>query len=168
MNRRGVLVVCAVGAMTAALTAAASGQPARTVAAPDFDATLRLVEAAQVELVRGRAAAFKDLWSHGEDVTLIGGLGGDIEKGWSNVGARLDGVSTQYAEGSRKHEEVSRHVAGDLAYVVQRETIQFRRPGNGEHVVQPLRVSMVFRREAGRWRLVHRHADSLTARAAGR
>jgi hypothetical protein len=40
------------------------------------------VEAAQVQLVNGRADGFKALWSHGDDVTLSGGLGGAIAKGW--------------------------------------------------------------------------------------
>ena len=88
-----------------------------------FDQTLAQVEAAQVELVRGRPATFKALWSHRGDVTLTGGLGGAIEKGWDNVSRRLDWVSSHYADGSREHEEVVRFIGQDVAYVVQREII---------------------------------------------
>jgi len=126
----------------------------------EFDLVLREVEAAQVELINGRADAFKSLWSHGDDVTLSGGLGGAIAKGWPEVSARLDWVATQYVDASRTHQEVSRYVGQDVAYVVLRETIRFKKPTDGSPTLQELRVTQIFRREAGRWRIVHRHADS--------
>jgi ketosteroid isomerase-like protein len=139
-----------------------------TVAGADFGEMLSRVEAAQVELVRGRAEAFKALWSHGDDVTLIGGLGGPIEKGWPLVSKRLDWVSSQYSEGTRRHQEVSRVVGGGFAHVVQRETLTFRAPADGREITQELRTTMVFRLESGHWRIVHRHADSLTVRQPAR
>jgi hypothetical protein len=60
----------------------------------------------------------------------------------------------------RTHQEVARYVGEDLAYVVLRETIRFKNPADGRAVVQELRVTQIFRREEGRWRIVHRHADS--------
>jgi ketosteroid isomerase-like protein len=125
-----------------------------------FTAFLSEVEAAQVQLVNGRPDAFKALWSRGDDVTLSGGLGGAIAKGWMQVSERLDWVATQYVGGARVHQEVARYVGQDLAYVVLRETIRFNSPANGRPVVQELRVTQVFRRDGGRWRIVHRHADS--------
>ena len=132
---------------------------------PGFDAVLREVEAAQVELVNGRADAFKSLWSHGDDVTLSGGLGGAIAKGWAEVSARLDWVATQYVDASRTHQEVSRYVGQDVAYVVLRETIRFKRPTDGTMTRQELRVTQIFRREGRQWRIVHRHADSQVTKA---
>ena len=125
-----------------------------------FTAFLAEVEAAQVDLVNGRPDAFKALWSHGDDVTLSGGLGGAIAKGWMQVSERLDWVATQYVGGARVHQEVTRYVGQDLAYVVLRETIRFKSPADGRPVAQELRVTQVFRRAGGRWRIVHRHADS--------
>lgn len=145
--------------LLAMATAVAWGQDSGS-----FEAALRQVEAAQVELVRGHPEPFKQLWSRGEDVTLVGGLGGQIERGWAGVARRLDWVSTQYSEGSRDHEEVSRMVGQEMAYVVQRETIRFRVPNQNREVTQVLRATMVFRREGGVWRIVHRHADSQTVR----
>lgn len=135
---------------------------------PSFTAFLAEVEAAQVHLVNGRPDAFKALWSHSDDVTLSGGLGGAIAKGWMQVSERLDWVATQYVGGARVHQEVSRYVGQDLAYVVLRETIRFKGPADGRLLAQELRVTQVFRREGGRWRIVHRHADSqVTKQAAG-
>jgi ketosteroid isomerase-like protein len=142
--------------------AAAPRSPTATRVGSDagFDAVLATVEAAQVQLVNGQPGPFKALWSHGDDVTLSGGLGGAIAKGWAQVSERLDWVATQYAEGVRTHQEVARYVGQDLAYVVLRETISFKSPADRRAMVQELRVTQVFRREDGRWRIVHRHADA--------
>lgn len=144
----------------------AAWQPFQSQAAPreasdaGFDAVLATVEAAQVRLVNGQPDPFKALWSHGEDVTLSGGLGGAIARGWTQVSERLDWVATQYVDAVRTHQEVTRVVGQDLAYVVLRETIRFKSPSDGRATVRELRVTQVFRREDGRWRIVHRHADS--------
>jgi ketosteroid isomerase-like protein len=147
-----------------AVIAGAQSPPAARPAPPGLDAVLDEVEAAQVKLVNGHAEAFKALWSRRDDVTLAGGLGGAIARGWPQVSERLDWVATQYVDGTRTHEVVSRYEGPDLAYVVLRETISFKRPTDGRAMVQELRVTQVFRREDGRWRIVHRHADSANAR----
>ena len=152
------------GASLAAVSGASQLQEPLTGSAAAFDEALAQVEAAQVELVRGRPAAFKALWSNRDDVTLTGGLGGAIEKGWGSVSRRLDWVSSQYADGSREHEEVVRFIGRDVAYVVQKEIIHFRVPGQTTQVMQELRVVMVFRLESGVWRISHRQADSQTTK----
>lgn len=159
---RAVLVGVAVLLFLAGASRTGGQAPAAANDSRDarFTAFLGEVEAAQVQLLNGRPDAFKALWSHGDDVTLLGGLGGAIAKGSTQVSDRLDWVATQYVGGSRVHHEVARYVGQDLAYVVLRETIRFESPANGRPVVQELRVTQVFRREDGRWRIVHRHADS--------
>ena len=148
--------------------ASIDGTLAREQSPPSVDDSLATVltriEQAQVDLVNGRPAPFKALWSHGDDVTLVGGLGGAVAKGWDEVSTRLDWVATQYADGRREHHEVTRVVSGDLAYVVQREVIRFVAPTDRRPVTQELRATMVVRREAGTWRIVHRHADAMVAR----
>ena len=49
----------------------------------------------------------------------------------------------------------------DLGYVVQVERIEARVVGRAEPLRMALRVTMVFRREDGEWKLLHRHADDL-------
>ena len=122
-------------------------------------AFIKTLETAEEEFVQGWPAAFKSLWSNADDVTLCGGFGG-IERGWQNVADRLDWVSLKYAEGSRTRQEISAFTGLDFAYIVQLEVIRFRVPGKSEFSTQELRATMVFRREAEEWRIVHRHADS--------
>jgi ketosteroid isomerase-like protein len=121
-------------------------------------AFIRKLETAEEEFVQGRPAAFKSLWSRADDITLCGGFGG-IERGWENVIARLDWVSLKYADGTRTREEMSRVVTADFAYLVQIEVIRFRLPGKSDYSTQELRATMVLRREADDWKIVHRHAD---------
>ena len=120
------------------------------------------LEAAEEEFIQGKPAAFKELWSRSDDVTLCGGFGG-IERGWTNVTGRLDWVSTKYADGTRTRNEIISAVTADFVYLVQTETIRCRVAGQSEISTQVLRATMVFRRESNGWRILHRHADMQTA-----
>ena len=129
---------------------------------PDFAAFLVTMDAAQIELQGGRVGAYKALWSHGGDVTLSGGLGGAIEKGWADVERRLDWVGTQFSKGTNRIDRVVATVSGDFAYVVQAEHLRYTVPGQSSETTRDYRVTMIFRRESGGWRIVHRHADTQT------
>ena len=129
------------------------------IADAEWSAFIAKLEAAEEEFVEGRPAAFQTLWSRADDVTLCGGFGG-MERGWKNVTDRLSWVSKKYSAGTRTREEISRMVAGDFAYLVQKEVIHSRLGSQVELSTLELRATMVFRREADGWRIVHRHADS--------
>jgi ketosteroid isomerase-like protein len=133
-----------------------------------FEDMLARVDAAQLELQNGRPAAFKALWSRADDVTLSGGFGGTIEKGWERVGSRLDWAGTQFSKGSNTIDRLAAHESGDLGYVVQLEHIRFYAPGQAQESRRDYRVTMVFRREAAGWRIVHRQADSQMTKQAPR
>jgi ketosteroid isomerase-like protein len=136
-----------------------SGKALGEVADSEWAAFMAKLEAAEHEFAQGRPAAFKALWSHSDDVSICGAFGG-IESGWNNVAARLDWASSKFSEGTRTREEVRSAVGAEFAYLVQTEHIQFRVPGRMEQSTFDLRVTMVFRREADGWRIVHRQADS--------
>ena len=127
---------------------------------PAFLAALSAADAAQRELQNGDAAAYKAIWSHSDDVTLIGGFGGGIEKGWANVSRRIDWVASQFSKGTNTIERLVARSDGKLGYVVQRESLRFQVPGQPAESTRDYRVTMVFVREAEGWRLAHRHADS--------
>jgi hypothetical protein len=122
---------------------------------------MKKLELAEEEFVQGRPEAFKSLWSRADNVTLCGGFGG-IEYGWQNVARRLEWVSLKYTDGTRTREEISSFVSADFAYIVQIEVIHFRIAEQSTQATQELRATMVFRREEGEWKIVHRHADSQT------
>jgi hypothetical protein len=129
----------------------------------EWSAFIARLETAEHEFAQGRPAAFKALWSHGDEVSLCGGFGG-MESGWDKVAARLDWASSQISEGTRSSEEIRSTVGTDFAYIVQTEQIRFRVPGRSEQSTVDFRVTMVFRREPEGWCIVHRHADSQMGR----
>jgi len=123
----------------------------------EWTAFVAKLEAAEEEFVQGRPAGFQGLWSQADDVTLCGGFGG-VERGWKNVTDRLS-----YSDGTRTRDKLSRMVAADFAYLVQKEVIHSRLGSQVELSALELRATMVFHREADGWRIVHRHADSQMA-----
>jgi len=127
---------------------------------PEWVAFVAKFDAAEEEFARGDPKAFKALWSHTDDVTLCGAFG-RVERGWKNVSVRLDWASSKYSDGTRSRNEVSGTVGADFGYIVQTELIRSRLAGRTEQSNLELRVTMVFRREAKGWRILHRHADSL-------
>jgi len=129
----------------------------------DFAKFLDAADAAQRQLQNGKADGYKALWSTADDVTLSGGFGGKIEKGWSAVSARLDWAASQFNNGTNTIERVSAAASGDLGYLVQIEHIKFKTSA-GADSTRDFRVTMVFRKERGKWRIIHRHADGQTAK----
>jgi ketosteroid isomerase-like protein len=110
------------------------------------------------ELVEGRPEPFKALWSHTEDVVIMGAFGG-YERGWQQVSARLDWAATGIKATGRVAENVVTVVEDDVAYTVDLEHMTRHA---GDHL-QPrtLRCTQVYRREDGEWKVVLRHADEL-------
>jgi ketosteroid isomerase-like protein len=123
-------------------------------------------------LLGGDAEPLRACFSHAEDVSLFGGFGGH-EVGWSRIGPRLEWVARGFAGGTCAYEPLASWLGGDVGVVVQFERIEARLRDRAEPQRLALRVTMVFRREGDRFRLVHRHGDHLVekedpARAASR
>jgi len=128
---------------------------------PAFEAFLEAVDRVQVQLQNGEATAFKALWSQHDDVTLAGGFGGPVSKGWQQVSSRLDAVGRQFSGGRHQATRISAAASADLGYVVQLEHIDYRVPGQATDSSRDYRVTMIFRHEPAGWRIVHRQADTL-------
>jgi ketosteroid isomerase-like protein len=122
--------------------------------------------AAQHDLENGKSDTTKAIWSHGDDITLSGGFGGRTEKGWEQIGPRLDWVSTHFSKGTTTFERLATQSSGELGYVVQIEHISYQVPDQSTLSTRDYRVTMIFHREADGWRLVHRHADTQMSKKA--
>lgn len=97
------------------------------------------------------------LWSHRDPVTLFGAaLSG---YGWQQLSEEFATVASWFSDSQRYEVEVvAAGASGDLAYMVGYEHNTVR--VNGQLREYTLRVTHVYRREDGQWRIVHRHADA--------
>ena len=124
-------------------------------------------EMAQSRFINGDPTRWKESASHRDDATVFGAFGGH-EKGWNEVGPRYDWASSQFKESGAKQEieYLNTGVSGELAFTVSIER-QEARVGDQQALTQrALRVTSIFRKEDGAWKLLHRHADPLTQRQA--
>jgi ketosteroid isomerase-like protein len=129
--------------------------------ADDFQQFVDQVKAATSQYVMGNATPFKELWSHADDVTIFGGFGA-YEQGWDEVGPRLDWAASRIREGKEIIEPLAMGMSGDLAYTVWLENGEVRYAGREELSPRVLRVTHIYRREDGTWKIIHRHADAIT------
>lgn len=114
-------------------------------------------QAALAELVEGRPDAFRKLWSRSADVSIMGAFGA-YEKGWAEVGPRLEWASSQIGATNRTVENVVTVVGTDMATV---DLEHMDRTVDEKRVHRVLRCTQIYRLEQGEWRVTHRHADEL-------
>src|SRR5262245_20363559 len=119
---------------------------------------------AETALHSGDAAPRKAMWSRTEPVTLFGaGMSGT---GWTQIEPVFDRLQSAFSDcTSYRNEVIAAGASGDLAYIVAFEhttaSVDSALPR-----AYTLRVTTVFRREEGEWRVAHRHGDTLASPAA--
>jgi ketosteroid isomerase-like protein len=96
------------------------------------------------------------LWSRSDPVTLFGAvLSGS---GWEELGPLFHDVASWFSDSSDyRFEVIAAGASGDLAYTVGLEHNHVKVEGKPR--VYTLRATHVYRREGGKWKIVHRHAD---------
>jgi ketosteroid isomerase-like protein len=89
-------------------------------------------------------------------VSLFGAFG-PCKTGWSEVSRTLRWAITRFSGGDMTTDLEVAYVGADLAYTVGYEHGQVAI----DSVRQPVkvRVTLIYRREDGEWKLVHRHGD---------
>ena len=105
------------------------------------------------------------MWSHEEPVTLFGAVRSAY--GWTELELVFRFLGQQFSDcTSYQNEVIAAGVSGDLGYVVAREHTTAS-VGGAEPAPYSLRVTTIFRREAGEWKIVHRHGDALVSEDDG-
>jgi ketosteroid isomerase-like protein len=131
--------------------------------APDHDLPIEEYHRAGLEITNGNPEVYKQLYSRRDDVTLANPFGPPA-RGWGEVSARLDGAAANYRDGEVVgFENFSTVVTPDLAYIVEIESFRAKVGGTEEMHPVSVRVTTIFRREDEAWKVVHRHADPITA-----
>jgi ketosteroid isomerase-like protein len=141
--------------------------PASTARDSSFQAFLPQFEEATSRFINGDARLWKEIASRREDATLMGGWGA-YEKGWNDAGNWYERAAGRFKESGAKVkvEYLASAVSGDMAYTVAIERSEVRLADQYKTAPMALRVTHLFRREDGVWKLIHRHADPLTEKTA--
>lgn len=130
-----------------------------TITDSSFKAFLPKWEQYIESISSGNPTFMKENASHSNDITIMGAFGG-YEKGWDKVGARLDWAAAQM-KGSQpkkgKIEYINIVVSSDMAFTVALASVIQGATENDSKI----RVTEIFRKEGGSWKLLHRHADPL-------
>ncbi|HVM15568.1 MAG TPA: nuclear transport factor 2 family protein [Egibacteraceae bacterium] len=117
---------------------------------------LPLQRAAEQAIHNGDVEPRLALWSRTDPVTLFGAK--MSASGWGDLEPTFRKVASWFSDSAEYEFEVTAAGAsGDLAYTVGYEHNRVK--VDGEPRTYTLRVTHIYRREDGQWRIVHRHGD---------
>ncbi len=136
----------------------------------DFDTNIEDNRQALRAYAKGDPVPVLALWSHRDDVTLANPFGppcrgrSEIESATRQAVANFQpGGPLYFREVSSSFDEVARYASTELGYVVQLERHEGTLAEREGSASVALRVTMIVRREDDGWKVVHRHADPVTA-----
>ena len=129
-----------------------------------LQATLPRLIAADSALHGGDARPrIADTWSHTDPVTVFGAVRTVI--GWAATEPMFSALAKQFSDlKSFEIEVIAAGASGDLAYLVAIEHTNTS-VGGAPAAPYALRVTQVFRREGGEWKVIHRDADEVKGAA---
>lgn len=114
---------------------------------------------ADMAMLNGDSGPRKALWSHIDPVTVLGAA--KTVSGWPAVASLFDWLAENFSHGTAYSLDVTAAgVSAELAYIVGSEHSKASIGGAAAAPIA-LRVTLIFRREDGEWKEVHRHADPI-------
>jgi ketosteroid isomerase-like protein len=128
----------------------------------DFKEVIEQYHHSVAAFIAGNPEPQKRMWSRRDDITLANPLGPPA-RGWNDVEAALDRATEQLRSHPNETivvDRISDYATDHLAYIVEIERDRMRI--GGRLVLVSLRVTTIFRCEDREWRIVHRHADTIT------
>lgn len=140
-------------------TGGAQAGPFAQVTQKEVAELLRLSETANDALMRGDAGRYQELTPIAADFTLMSPFGGKPSQG-GYTPERWQSIGRFFRNGSLTMELVQSYSVPGMAVlaVIERAHVEV---GGLPAQQWALRVTLVYRRDEGQWRLVHRHADPL-------
>lgn len=126
----------------------------------DFRQFMREREAAAQAYVSGETAPLGQIVTHGASATFFGPKGG-YETGADHVYDVYRRDAGHFKSGESHFEVLQMAEGGDVAFWTGLQHAIAKLDGSDQEMPMHLRVTEVFRREDGEWKMVHRHADRL-------
>ena len=131
-------------------------------AVDDLDEVIKQYHLALGEFLNGNPEPLKMMYSRREDVSLANPFGSHA-CGWGQVAQTMERAASHDKDGEIVgFENVVKHVAPGLAYIVEIEQLKAKVGGREDVAPFTLRVTSIFGPEEGTWKVVHRHADPIT------
>jgi ketosteroid isomerase-like protein len=137
------------------------------IPAGDFDQAIEASHRALDEIARGNPGAFFELYSRHDDATLANPYGPPA-RGWNQIQEAGRRAASNYRDGKALgFENFAKCGTEELGYILEIERFEAKVAGRDEVSPVALRVTSIFHREEGAWRLLHRHADPITTLRPG-
>ena len=114
---------------------------------------------AELALHNGDAAPRRALWSRNEPVSVLGAWRN--AHGQQEINELFTALGTSFSDCTSYAFELQAYdVVGDMAYTAGLEHTSAS--VDGQPRTYSLRATQVYRREAGEWKVAHRHGDTVT------
>ena len=113
---------------------------------------------AEAALVRGDVDPRLEMWSHQDPVSLFAAVG-PSKSGWDELSPMFRSVASRLSGGRDvTYEIMSFDVSADMAWTAG--FVRFTGTMDGGPLTHhTLRITHVYRRESGDWKVVHEHSD---------
>jgi ketosteroid isomerase-like protein len=165
-HTRRTLIGAASAGLAAAACAATGTESGQGTSTSRRDATVQHLLAqslaANTALMRGDIRAYRVLAPYTENFTLMSPFGGEPTHVRDMTPERWAAMGRFFRNGTFEQEVVQSYATDDMVVlaIIERCRVEV---GGLPHQEWPLRVTLVYRRDGGDWRLAHRHADPLVA-----
>jgi ketosteroid isomerase-like protein len=129
-----------------------------------FDHFMRQRRHVAAAFVNGDPVPLREISTAADPATFFG-PGGGVEQGAAHVLEINEAGSHQFHGGTTELEVLHSGSDSELGYWTGWQRASVRVDGKTEPVPMRLRVTEIFRREDGAWKLIHRHADPLAEKS---
>jgi len=150
----------AIATATAGLTSIVAAAADNPTAADEVANLVRLSRDMHGALMRGEVERYRELITLSDDFTLMSPFGGKPTRGTDMTAESWQAMKRFFRNGTFDQELVQSYASTDMVVlaIIERQNVEV---GGLPAQDWPLRVTLVYRRDAGEWRLAHRHADPL-------
>jgi ketosteroid isomerase-like protein len=133
------------------------------MAALDMDQAIEQFQQAGNEFHKGHSEPMLKMISRRDDVSVANPLGPAV-RGWHKVVETVERAASNYREGEPVvYENIVKVVSSDMAFIVENEVSRAKVGGSQDFATVALRATVIFRKEEGVWKIVHRHADPIVS-----
>lgn len=127
--------------------------------AESFEEFMQRREAASNEYIRGNPQQVSDMLTNSNPATFMPPSGAVIVGAGAVKQSQVEGAAGFGPKSTGYFEVSNSGSSGDLGYWTGQQIATVNLAGKGETVDMTLRTTEIFRRENGKWKMVHRHAD---------